>query len=150
MSISFFKVPSLSLKLIAGWIHYWIDLLDTMSKSAYIINSFLSDYSVSDIWYHLHQNIRHYSLFFPSHVNHIYSRIDYAFLLTIIWFLWSTTVTIKVYLGYRLCCCDCMVVSLFVLELQVLHQRSWQPDTLHCNQWVNPSLLCFLVLLDSV
>lgn len=46
-----------------------------LSKSAKIINSFLNDYAVTDIWRFLNPSTRGYSFF--SHVHQSFSRIDY-------------------------------------------------------------------------
>lgn len=48
-----------------------------MSKSASLIQSFLDNYGVTEIWRYLHPNKREYSFF--SHSHQTYSRIDYFF-----------------------------------------------------------------------
>lgn len=48
-----------------------------VSKSASYLQSFLSNYGISDIWRFLHPNDRQYSFF--SHPHQRYSRIDYFF-----------------------------------------------------------------------
>lgn len=50
----------------------------TLSKSACLIKSFLSDFSLSDPWRFLYPSRREFSFF--SHVHHTYSRIDYFFI----------------------------------------------------------------------
>ncbi len=49
-----------------------------VTKSASLIQSFLSDYGISDVWWFLHPKERQYSFF--SSVHHTYSRIDYIFI----------------------------------------------------------------------
>lgn len=49
----------------------------SVSKSASCINSFLSEFGISDVWRSLHPTSKQYSFF--SHVHHSYSRIDYFF-----------------------------------------------------------------------
>lgn len=47
-----------------------------MSKSASLIQPFLSDYGIPDVWRCLNPYRRDYSFF--SHVHHTFSRIDYC------------------------------------------------------------------------
>lgn len=69
--------------IFGGDFNCWLDpLLDrsstkpaSLSKSASLIQSFLSTLDVSDIWRHLHPNHKEYSFF--SHVHHTFTRIDY-------------------------------------------------------------------------
>lgn len=46
------------------------------NKSASHIQSFLSNFGVSDLWWFLHPNKREYSFF--SHLHHTFTRIDYV------------------------------------------------------------------------
>lgn len=84
----FSQLPDLnSYQLILGGdFNCWLDpLLDrsssnpsTVNRSANVINGFLNDFGVSDIWRFMHPNLKEFSFFSPVH--HIYSRIDYFFL----------------------------------------------------------------------
>ena len=72
--------------ILGGDFNCWLDpTLDrssgrpgAVSKSALCIQSFLSEFGVSDIWRFLHPQDRQYSFF--SSVHHSYSRIDYIFI----------------------------------------------------------------------
>lgn len=83
---SFFSsLPDLSSHslILGGDFNCWLDpFLDrsstkpaSLSKSASLIQSFLSKFGVSDIWRRLHPAQREYSFF--SHVHHTFTRIDY-------------------------------------------------------------------------
>lgn len=69
--------------ILGGDFNCWLDpLLDrsstkpaALSKSASLIQSFLSSLGISDIWRCLYPNHKEYSFF--SHVHHTFTRIDY-------------------------------------------------------------------------
>ena len=84
----FSSLPDLSSYslILGGDFNCWLDpVLDRsspnpgiMSKSASLIQSFLSNYAISDVWRCFHPNGREYSFF--SHTHHTFSRIDYFFI----------------------------------------------------------------------
>lgn len=84
----FSLLPDLSTHslILGGDFNCWLDLvLDrsssnpaTVRKSTSHIQSFLSEYGVSDIWRFLHPSTREYTYF--SNVHHNYTRIDYFFI----------------------------------------------------------------------
>ena len=70
------------LVIIAGDLNCCLQSLDTsarkkysMSKSAKVINRYLNNYGLADIWRRLNPNAQGYSFFSPVH--HTYTRIDY-------------------------------------------------------------------------
>lgn len=81
----FSSLPDLSSYslILGGDFNCWLDpVLDRsssnpgiMSKSASLIQSFLDNYGVTEIWRYLNPNKREYSFF--SHSHHTYSKIDY-------------------------------------------------------------------------
>lgn len=72
--------------ILGGDLNCWLDsALDrsstrpgAVSKSASLIQSFISEYGISDVWRFLHPKEREFSFF--SNVHHTYSRIDYIFI----------------------------------------------------------------------
>jgi len=52
----------------------------TANKSSIFLNSYFTEYGISDVWRHLYPQKREYSFFFFSNVHHSYSRIDYFIL----------------------------------------------------------------------
>lgn len=84
----FSSLPDLSSYslILGGDFNCWLDpVLDrsslnpgSISRSASFIQSFLSNFGVSDVWRSLHPNKREYSFF--SHVHHTFTRIDYFFI----------------------------------------------------------------------
>lgn len=82
------SLPDLSIYslVLGGDFNCWLDPVldrsspnpDSGSRSAALIQSFLSNFGISDAWRFLYPNKREYSFF--SHVHHTFTRIDYFFI----------------------------------------------------------------------
>lgn len=82
----FSSLPDLNSRslVLSGDFNCWLDPVldrsspnpDSISRSASFIQSFLSNFGVSDVWRSLHPNKRKYS----SHAPHTFTRIDYFFI----------------------------------------------------------------------